>query len=339
MPYRIGSILVALAFVWPALAAPKKKIAVAEVRVIQDVKEGTAKILTEIVTTELAVVKELRVISSAEVGALIGFENEKRLLGCTSEDQACIAEVGGALGVEYVLLAQVGVIGKLFRFSVILVDTKQAVVTARAAVFSDTEAELVGAAQFAARSVLFQLGLGPQPVLPTRAPDGAGLVPPPPVAQAPEVARPPGAARAPSGPTALGEAKPDGRPATSKAPPRVIPLPVRQEPVGPKLLIGAGVLAIAGGTVLAVLTNREYEEIKAQRSKLTPSEYDSYYPGQADRVRRLALGSDLALGAGLAATVGGIVWSSVGGRSPRPGLTLAPSVSPAFAGAFLSARW
>ena len=356
----LGGVVLACVFCSSvALAAPKKKVAVAQVRVIQDVKEGTAAILTEIVTTELAVTPSLRVIGSAEIGALIGFEKEKLLLGCTAEDQACIAEIGGSLGVEYVLLAQVGVIGKLYRFSVILVDTKNALVAARAAVFSATEDELAGSAQYAAKSILAQLGLGPQPSLPGSKADVAMLPPPPlpPADSAPGGATPSGPA-APTGPAAAERAKSPapgaGASATAAKPagPDLKPVPATpaqkklevvepSAPVGPRLLVATGIVSTVGGAVLAIFTSKAYRDLEDDRRSMSATDYDRVYPTRSNKIRKLALGSDVALGVGGALLISGTVWSALTPEPPKRlvPVTVAPAFGPGETSLVVTARW
>ena len=45
----------------------------------------------------------VRVTTSRELGALMGLERQRQLLGCTSDSSACMAELAGALGVDGVI--------------------------------------------------------------------------------------------------------------------------------------------------------------------------------------------------------------------------------------------
>ena len=129
-----------------ASAAPRTKVAVMDVKNVQGVPDGTAAILTDIVVSEVARYG-LEVVSKADIAAIVGFEKEKTLLGC-SDDSNCLAEIGGALGVDYMLTGQVGQIGSRYRISLLVVATKRARVLARAALFSDhDEDDLARAAE------------------------------------------------------------------------------------------------------------------------------------------------------------------------------------------------
>lgn len=50
----------------------------------------------------------LKVITSRELGTLLGMERERALMGCDSEATSCIAELAAALGAEVVVVGDVG---------------------------------------------------------------------------------------------------------------------------------------------------------------------------------------------------------------------------------------
>jgi hypothetical protein len=90
---RLVALLVVLAF--PAVAsAAKVKVAVTEVKSVQGVAVGTATILSDIVVSEVAR-HGYDVISQSDISAMIGFEKQKKMLGC--DETSCLAEIGGAL--------------------------------------------------------------------------------------------------------------------------------------------------------------------------------------------------------------------------------------------------
>lgn len=124
----------------PAQAAPaagKARIAVTDIKTVQGVAQGTATILSDIVVSEVARAG-YSVISQSDIDAMLGFEKKKAMLGC-SEETSCLAEIGGALGVEYLVTGQVGKIGTRFRISLLVVDARKAVVVSRAAEFTDAD--------------------------------------------------------------------------------------------------------------------------------------------------------------------------------------------------------
>ncbi len=136
--------LALLAAAVPAGAsAARSKIAVLDIRAVQGVPAGTATVLTAIVVDDAARAG-FDVISQADVSAMLGFEKQKKMLGC-SEDSSCLAEIGGALGADYVLSGQVGLIGSRHHLSFQLLEARRARVVARAARFSDRDEDALAA--------------------------------------------------------------------------------------------------------------------------------------------------------------------------------------------------
>jgi hypothetical protein len=141
MKRALAALLVATAL--PALAAPRQKVAVLDVRAVQGVQPGTATILTAIIAGDTAAAG-YDVLSQADIAALIGFERQKKMLGC-GDDSSCLAEIGGALGAEYVLSTQVGQIGSRFHLSLQLLDARKGTVVARVSTFSETTEDALAA--------------------------------------------------------------------------------------------------------------------------------------------------------------------------------------------------
>jgi TolB-like protein len=124
-----------------------------EVAGVQGVAPGTATILTNIVVADVARTG-LDTVSKGDITAIIGFEKQKQILGC-EQDANCIAEIGGALGVDFMLTGQVGQIGSQYHLSLQLVETRKAKVAGRASRFSEkNEDALVMATREATAEVL-----------------------------------------------------------------------------------------------------------------------------------------------------------------------------------------
>ena len=71
------------------------------------VSDTIASNLTQILT---AVVKEApgtSVINRDDITAMLQLESDKQMLGCT-DDMSCLSEIGGALGVDKIIVGQVG---------------------------------------------------------------------------------------------------------------------------------------------------------------------------------------------------------------------------------------
>lgn len=64
------------------------------------------------------------VTSADDVRTMIGFERQKELLGCS--DTSCLAEIGGALGVDELVTTEVGLLGTQYVVNLSRIDIKKA---------------------------------------------------------------------------------------------------------------------------------------------------------------------------------------------------------------------
>jgi hypothetical protein len=124
-------LLVAALAAWPmsASAAVKLKIAVFDVN-ISNVDPAHKPIFTEVLTTELAGLDGIEVISSKDIQAILGHEAQKQALGC-SED-TCFAELGGALGAERLVVCDVGKLDQSYVVNAKLVNVAKMTTEKRA---------------------------------------------------------------------------------------------------------------------------------------------------------------------------------------------------------------
>ncbi len=107
-------------------------------------------------------------VSRADIQTMLGFQLQKKMLGC-AEDTACMAEIGGALGADYILSGQVSEFGKRYRLALTLQDVKKGKVVSRLGIFCDrSEDALAVATQQAVSNIFRELEWG-------------GELPPPPV--------------------------------------------------------------------------------------------------------------------------------------------------------------
>jgi TolB-like protein len=287
MRFTLALLLVVLASV--ASAAPRAKVAVMEVKNVQGVPEGTATILTDIVVSEVARYG-FEVVSKADIAAIVGFEKQKALLGC-SDDSSCLAEIGGALGVDYMLTGTVGQIGSRYRISLILVDVKKGKVAGRAADFCDkNEDALANAALSRVREIIAAIQAATSGEKPAVAGQpGATGAPPPVLAAKP----PPPALQA--APLALRADAPSS-PGASWS---------RRKILGVSLTGGGG-LMLVGGVAMGLRAKRLDSDLAAAKNDLG---YYFDYPAKRDQVRRTALIADVLYGLGaVSAGVGGYLW-------------------------------
>jgi hypothetical protein len=133
--------------------APKQKLAVFEIRAL-GTEAARAELVSEIALTEASAVKGYDVVGKSDIVSMLGFERQKVMLGCT-DDSACLAELGGALGVDLVLVGSLGRIGALYRLDLKLVDSKKAKIKGRVGVnVEGQEEKIVLATQRAVRALL-----------------------------------------------------------------------------------------------------------------------------------------------------------------------------------------
>jgi TolB-like protein len=133
-------------------AATRTRVAVLDLRAI-GVEASKAELLSEVALTEAASLPGLEVIGRSDVQSILGFEKQKKILGC-GDDSACIAEIGGALGVRLVLVGSVGKIGALYRIDLKVLDTSKASAVRRyGANVEGAEEKMVAAVQAAVREL------------------------------------------------------------------------------------------------------------------------------------------------------------------------------------------
>ncbi len=156
----------AIGFLLPAFSAtaapatpagPRKiRIAVMEIRPL-GTEAHKAELLSEVALTEAANIDKFEVIGRSDIASMIGFDQQKKVLGCT-DDSNCLAEIGGALGVDQVMVGTLGKLGALYRVDIKLVDAKKARVTGRfGESVEGSEEKLVAAVQRGVRKLLLPL--------------------------------------------------------------------------------------------------------------------------------------------------------------------------------------
>ena len=136
-----------------ALASEGARAAVLDLAA-HGVKAGLAESLTQLLSMELKRFEGLGVISRDEIQAMLRYESDKQVLQC-SDDTSCLVEIGGALGVDYLVSGSVGALGEVFVLNLKLMDIHEAEVVHRVAEpFQGDEAHLPQALRFAAWRLL-----------------------------------------------------------------------------------------------------------------------------------------------------------------------------------------
>lgn len=110
----------------PAMADEEElpKVAVLD---IEGTGEGITEILpilTEVLTSQVANLGKYEVVSGQDIEAMMGFEKQKDMVGCM--DSACLAEIGGALGVDRLISSNIGKVGSTFVVNIKLMNIREA---------------------------------------------------------------------------------------------------------------------------------------------------------------------------------------------------------------------
>src|SRR5438105_4941060 len=127
--------LCALFLAAPAVRAQAKgdtraKMAVLDITPRGEVSKELAASATTVLASELAKLEVFRVISREDIRNMLSFEKDRQNLGCEA-DQECLAEIGGALGVEYIIAGSLAKIGDAMVLSLALNNTRSATVENR----------------------------------------------------------------------------------------------------------------------------------------------------------------------------------------------------------------
>jgi TolB-like protein len=294
-----------------AAPVPKKiRIAVLEIRAL-GTEASRAELLSEIALTEAASMPGYEVIGKSDIASMLGFERQKKVMGCT-DDSSCLAEVGGALGVDFILVGSLGRIGTLQRLDLKLVDVKRSRVRGRVGVSVQGKEEAVVAEVQKAVHDLLDRELGQRAD--------------PPVAKAPPHL----------------EARPEKAPASAGATAIPLPPPPRTTPrtgvatAAPTdgrrrwayVAGGAGLALVAGGAVAGLSAKSAYDDEKAASARGDKGAYDS----AKSKVKSMSAVADGLFLAGAVGVGAGTYLFFTSGRSAP----VAVGVSPVAGGAVAS---
>ncbi len=265
----------------------KQRVAVLPPQLNTELAAGTGETLNEVLLSEFHQSGRLAVLGSSDIAAMLRHEEQRLVMaGCT--DNACLAEIGGALGVQLIAETSIGAVGNRYVVTVKVLDVSKAKVLARAS-------ETIAGRQTALIEAIRRTGgeaveaiCGPREsiVLGWSQPDAQ-----PPAALA-------AAHQSTSGPTATA----------------VAPEPVGWLDVTPWVALG---LTVASGVTAAALGGLAAEDAVAAREKLagTPPWADL-----KDSAESKALGADVMIGVTAAAAAGTLVLFLLGdGEDDRDG--------------------
>jgi TolB-like protein len=118
------------------------------------VSADVATNLSEVIGTELKRIDGLSVVGLSDVKALLEVESTRASLGC-SDDASCLAEIGGALGVDKIVSGEVGRVGDQFVLGLRVIDRDSVRVDRRVTeTFFGAEEQLLRAVRSASRRLM-----------------------------------------------------------------------------------------------------------------------------------------------------------------------------------------
>jgi len=286
----------------PAFAEPETSVAVLDFDAKSGVSQAQADALNDLVASAILSLGSFKVIAKADILALLSVEEQRvQLTGCA--DDACLAEIGGALGVSLLVSGNLAQFGDVFLINLRLVDANKAEAVGRSSrEITGGQSELPAAVRAAVKE-LFRPLVGEQEPAAPAASDGAAATP--------------------------GAAAPDSGEAADATVVRHAEQPSGFRVVAPWLALGlTGAAAVAGGVVFG-LGMKDY------------SSMDDEFKG-SDRWSDLGDSGDTKLIAGealfgvaLAAGVATVVLFLTGGEDEAP----AAAVLPLRGGAAASVSW
>jgi hypothetical protein len=216
--------LAAALLLWPALAgaAPKGSARTAVLDLVADsgVEARVARVATDTLVAELQAVAGVPVITERDIRTGMGFE-QRKAIACTSKEENCLLELGGALGVDFLVFGSIARLDDTYVVSVSAFDERRAVVVRR------FQQRSKGIGEAGVLDLLEEAGRALAPVLPgsravesPRSPPPVALGPSPPVAQPP-----PGGSPGPSQPAQVAATPAFPAPAATKPSPPAAPPP------------------------------------------------------------------------------------------------------------------
>lgn len=131
---------------------PKRvKVAVLDIKTVGTFEPKTVQGLSALIASTVEQ-HDVQVLSGADIATLVGFEKQKQLLGCT--ESSCLAEIGGALGAEYLLTTEIAQVGDIWLISMSLLDVVRSRGVRRTSKQADNVRDLVRLCQEGVRLLM-----------------------------------------------------------------------------------------------------------------------------------------------------------------------------------------
>jgi len=245
------------------------------------ISAGVANIISDAILVDLGKIPQISVISSKEIDTMLGYEQKKQLAGCT--DTGCMVAIGGALGVDKILNGSVGKIGSSYTFNLKLLDIQNAKIEKM------YDKRLKGGSE---EDILDLI------------PEALSAIFPENRALWSSQAKKPGGeqqGKADSAPQGVGQPGKSEKKAAA----------VTAGSVGPWVLIGTGIAAVAGGGVSHILAYTDYQTYR----DLPDSEVQRISDLKS-RITSEQIAAYTLYGVGGAMIIGGVIWKVLYDRAP-----------------------
>jgi hypothetical protein len=152
----------------------KPGIALTDVLQVGGISDGIARLVNEMILTRLKNSQRFSsVIGGSDMASMLDMESQKQVLGC--DDNSCLAQLGGALGVPYLFNAQLGRMGTRIILTLKIIAIEDAKVVVRKIERAKDEGALDEAIEPLVDQAIIEL---------------LGAAPPPPAGAEPAVAKP-----------------------------------------------------------------------------------------------------------------------------------------------------
>ncbi len=93
------------------------------------VSQDKADVLADVLAEKITRMGDVKVVTKWDITSMLNLEKQKRLVGCTTTE--CVNEIGGALGIEWMVSGNVSLFGETYLLNLKLFDVKNADVPSR----------------------------------------------------------------------------------------------------------------------------------------------------------------------------------------------------------------
>jgi outer membrane receptor for ferrienterochelin and colicin len=132
MSLRLMLSLCAIAFILPTSSGAqemgKLTIGVMDFEGV-GLPQKQADAIADVIALHISELGDVHVISKADIHSMLNLEKQRRLAGCS--DKECFSEIGGALGMQWMVTGNLGIFGDTILLNLKLIDTRSAYVAGR----------------------------------------------------------------------------------------------------------------------------------------------------------------------------------------------------------------